>query len=153
MLPVAGNIQTARKNCFSQNYPFRKEPDEADECYELPPSEYDDNYIYRQCEKKPNLRREWLREQFRKKATETIMKQMEEQYATLHRQEVERMPLRKRADYYMERAADNEEPQYNLYKADDMTTYWSYQARSNATRRKNSSFTKPISEQLDQQFG
>ncbi|XP_053696147.1 uncharacterized protein LOC128743571 [Sabethes cyaneus] len=152
MLPVAGNIQTARKNCFSQNYPFRKEPDEVDEHCELPPSEYDDNYVYRRFEKKTNLRRDWLREQFRQKATETLMKQVQHQYATLHRQEEERMPLRKREDYYMARN-NSGEPQYNLYRTDDMATFWNYQARSNANRRKNTNFTKPISEQLDQQFG
>lgn len=176
MMPVAGNIQTSRKNCFSQNYPFRKDEDEPDEeeC-EIPPTEYEDNYLYRRYDNKPSkylpfmfwlsvegegnfgfpfleLRRDFLREQFRKKATQTVMKQAQEQYETIHSQEVERMPLKKRPDYYMAKDINNE-PQYNLNKTDDMMTFWSYRSRTNASRRRNTNFTKPISEQLDQQFG
>ncbi|XP_021706342.1 uncharacterized protein LOC110680888 [Aedes aegypti] len=153
MMPVAGNIQSARKNCLSQNYPFRKDDDELeDEECELPPTEYEDNFAFRRFENKPTLRRDFLREQFRKKATQTVIKQAQQQYETIHRQEVERMPLKKRPDYYLSKDT-NSEPQYNLYKTDDMTTFWSYRSRSNASRRRNSNFTKPISEQLDQQFG
>ena len=55
MMPVAGNIQSARKNCLSQNYPFRKDDDdpEDEEC-DLPPTEYDDNYAYRRYDNKPS---------------------------------------------------------------------------------------------------
>ncbi|XP_058825726.1 uncharacterized protein LOC131685793 [Topomyia yanbarensis] len=155
MLPVAGNIQSAQKNCLSQNYPFRKDSDEPEhhECMEFPPTEYESNFVCCRYDNKPKLRRDLLREQFRIKATEKILRQAQERYEILHRQEEERMPLKKQPDYYMSRDS-SDGPEYDLYKtADAMTTFWSYRSKPNASRRKNTNFTKPISEQLDQQFG
>ncbi|XP_038119525.1 uncharacterized protein LOC119769865 [Culex quinquefasciatus] len=151
MLPIAGNIQSARKNCLSVNYPFRKDEDEEDDS-PLPPSEYDEKFAGPESDKKPPSRRELLREEFRKKATQLVIKQARERYEVIRRQEEERAPLRKRPDYYMAKDTGSE-PQYNLYKTDDMMTFWSFGARSNSSRKRNTNFTKPISEQLDQQFG
>ncbi|XP_058451992.1 uncharacterized protein LOC131430797 [Malaya genurostris] len=154
MQSVAGNIQTAKKNCLSQNYPFRVDPEEPEqqECVDLPETEYDSNFVCRRFVNKPKSERDLWREQFRLKATEKILKQAQEQYETIHRQEQERMPLRKQPDYYMSRDT-SDDPQYNLYKTDDMTTFWSYRMRPNTCRRRNTNFTKPISEQLNYQFG
>ncbi|XP_055611001.1 uncharacterized protein LOC129757740 [Uranotaenia lowii] len=160
MHPVAGNIQTCRKNLLSQNYPFRKDSDEdahggssSADCYcQIPPSEYEENFVFQKFSNKSNLRRDLLREQFRRKATQTVLKQAQQRYETLHRQEVERMPLKKQPDYYLAQI-DGNDPKYNLYKTDDMVTFWSNETTSCVSKRRNSNFTKPISEQLDQQFG
>ncbi|XP_055635080.1 uncharacterized protein LOC129774978 [Toxorhynchites rutilus septentrionalis] len=152
MIPVAGNIQTARKNGLSQNYPFRRDEDDREQyCDPLPPSEYDEKFATCRYERKlPLSKRDIQREQLRKNITQMVIK---EHYETLRRQEAERMPLRKQPDYYMTQEATSREPQYPLYKTDDMVTYWSYGARTNSARRRNTSFTKPIGERLDQQFG
>ncbi|XP_050071457.1 uncharacterized protein LOC126559353 [Anopheles maculipalpis] len=151
-MAFAGNIQTFRKNCPSQCFPFkigtkqRSEFGEHDFC-----TEYDNNFMPFNNSSKPVLRRDQMREVYKEKITLTLTKNANEQLETLHRQEEERKQLRKRMNYYM--AKDNErDPQYSLQRTDDVVTFWSYRIRRNANHRRNNDFTKPHDEKLDVQF-
>uniref|UniRef100_A0A182FZ37 Uncharacterized protein n=1 Tax=Anopheles albimanus TaxID=7167 RepID=A0A182FZ37_ANOAL len=114
-------------------------------------TEYDQNYIPFQDDSKPALRRDYLREMYKKKLTQTLVKNANEQLETLHRQEVERKPLRKRMNYYMAKDNSND-AQYSLRRTDDAVTFWSCKNRRNANHRRNNEFTKPHDEKLDVQF-
>uniref|UniRef100_A0A182RFY4 Uncharacterized protein n=1 Tax=Anopheles funestus TaxID=62324 RepID=A0A182RFY4_ANOFN len=154
-MAFAGNIQTFRKNCASQYFPFqisaKQTPEEFDENAEQFSTEYDNSFVPFSNYSKPVLRRDQLREVYKEKLALTLMKNVNEQLETIHRQEVERKQLRKRKNYYM--AKENEhDPQYSLQRTDDVVTFWSYRARRNANHRRNNDFTKSHDEKLDIQF-
>uniref|UniRef100_A0A182MVA8 Uncharacterized protein n=1 Tax=Anopheles culicifacies TaxID=139723 RepID=A0A182MVA8_9DIPT len=114
-------------------------------------TEYDTRFVPFNNNSKPVLRRDQLREVYKEKLALTLMKNVNEQLETIHRQEEERKQLRKRMNYYM--AKENEhDPQYNLQRTDDVVTFWSYRTRRNANHRRNNDFTKPQDEKLDVQF-
>uniref|UniRef100_A0AAG5D2K2 Uncharacterized protein n=1 Tax=Anopheles atroparvus TaxID=41427 RepID=A0AAG5D2K2_ANOAO len=149
-MAFAGNIQTSRKNCDSTNFPFSKFEQELLQEF-VESTEYNQNFVGLQNDTQPVLRRDHLREAYKKKLQQILAKNASEQLETIHRQEVERSQLRKRMNYYM--AKDNTyDPQYSLQRTDDAVTFWSYKNRKNGNHRLNNTFTKPHDEKLDITF-
>ncbi|XP_053668488.1 uncharacterized protein LOC128718896 [Anopheles marshallii] len=156
-MAFAGNIQTFRKNCASQYFPFqisgkhKSERFGGDGSTEQLCTEYDNSFVPFNNYSKPVLRRDQLREVYKEKIEQSLMKNVNEQLETIHRQEVERKQLRKRMNYYMAKE-NQQDPQYSLQRTDDVVTFWSYRTRRNANHRRNNDFTKPHDEKLDVQF-
>ncbi|XP_052871512.1 uncharacterized protein LOC128277102 [Anopheles cruzii] len=150
-MSFAGNIQTFRKNRPSENFPFQVKREQLGGEAEPKCTEYDQNFVSFHDDSKPALRRDQLREVYKKKLTQILVKNANEQLETLYRQEEERNPLRKRMNYYL--AKDNsQDAQYCLERTDDTVTFWSYGKRRNQNHRLNNAFTKPHDEKLDVQF-
>ena len=143
-------IQTYRKNCTSAEFPFKIQRNRVEQPFLL--SEYENNYVTYEKDEPQITRRDLIRKNYEKKYKDMLIREYHYRLEECRKQEEFREPLKKRPDYYLTKDARGF-VDTNIYRPDDVTTFWTYEQRKNCNHRKDTSFTKPHDEKLDAQFG